>query len=183
MTKQATLALIATLALPIATSAKEQILCNHTGKPDVVITLGATRQFGRTLNCISGDLIADLTPCAPDGAYGLSAGTGSAPLVAVVNRWQDYVTHIGGVTSNFTNDHEIYFSAGFNSGPPSNTTINQNRAALGLPPIAGGDKIPDIQGYKELWSFSLSRLTGNAELKQENKAVISYTCRKTKAVL
>jgi hypothetical protein len=163
MTKQATLALVATLALPITTSAREQILCTHPGKPDVVITLGATRQFGRTLNCISGDFIADLTPCAPDGAYGLSAGTGSAPLVAVVNRWQDYMTHLGGVTSNFINDHEIYFSAGFNS-PLSNTTINQNRAAVGLPPIAGGDKIPDTGGYKEHWSFSLSRLTGKAEL-------------------
>lgn len=150
--------IVVTSALPITTSAKELILCSHPGQSDVVITLGAIRQFGRTLNCISGDFIVDITPCAPDGAYGLSAGTGSAALVAVVNRWQDYMTHIGGVTNNFFNDHEIYFSAGFNS-PQSSTTINENRAAVGLPPVAGGDKIPDGQGYNELWSFSLSRLT------------------------
>lgn len=182
MIKQALLALVAALAIPITTSAKELILCNCPGKPDIIITLGAVKQYGRTLNCISGDFISDLTPCAPDGAYGLSAGTGSAPLVAIVNRWQDFITHVGGVTSNFVNDHEIYFSACFNF-PPSDTTINQNRATVGLPPIAGGDKIPDNKGCEDLWSFSLSRLTGKAELKQEKKPVIAYSCRKSKAIL
>jgi hypothetical protein len=70
-----------------------------------------------------------------------------------------------------------------NSGTGNAARINQNRAAVGLPPIAGGDKISDNQGYEELWSFSLSRLTGKAELKQENKAAIAYSCSKTKAVL
>jgi hypothetical protein len=39
------------------------------------------------------------------------------------------------VASNFTNDHEIYFSAGFNF-PSSNKTINEYRAETGSPPIA-----------------------------------------------
>ena len=176
------LALIAIVGLPTAPSAKEQILCKHAEKPDVVITLGARRQFGRTLNCISGNFIVDLTPCAPDGSYGLSAGTGSAPLVAIVDLWQDYMTHLGGVTSNFTNDHKIYFSGGFNS-PLSNTTINQNRASNGLPPIPDENKIPEGQGYGELWSFTLSRLTGNAVLRVKDKVDFTYDCKKTKAIL
>jgi hypothetical protein len=185
--KASLLSLLAAAAVSVATSiaasAKEEILCRHPGKHEVVITLGATRQFGRVLNCISGDFIVNLTPCAPDGAYGLSAGTGSAALVAIVDRWQDYTTHVGGVASNFTNDHEIYFSAGFNF-PSSNKTINEYRAETGSPPIDGGDKAPDIQqGYKESWSFSLSRLTGEAELKQENTPAITYGCRKAKAIL
>jgi hypothetical protein len=93
MSKQATAVLIAILYLPVMATAKEQILCEIAGKPNVVITLGAKRQFGRILNCISGDFIVDLTPCAPNQGFGLSAGTGSAALVAVVNRWQDYATH------------------------------------------------------------------------------------------
>jgi hypothetical protein len=182
MRKQAALALFAILALPVTATAKEQILCENAGKPNVVITLGAKRQFGRILNCISGDFIADLTPCAPDQGFGLSAGTGNAALVAVVDRWQDYATHLGGVTGNFVKGHEIYFSGGFNS-PKSDTTINQNRASVGMPPIPGGDKIPDDEGYQELWSFSLSRLTGKAELKQKDKSNIAFSCRAAKAIL
>lgn len=175
-------AIIAVLALPSGLSAKEQILCTRVGGPDVVITLGARKQFGHVLNCISGNFTVDLTPCAPDGGYGLSAGTGSAPLVAIVDRWQDYISHLGGVTGNWTNDHEIRFSGGFNS-PASNTTVNQNRASVGLPPIPGGDKIPDNQGYQEHWSFTVSRLTGEATLKEKDKASFTYTCRKAKAAL
>ena len=182
MSKQVVAAFIAMVVLPTALSAKEQILCNHAGKPDVVITLGAREQYGRMLNCISGNFTVDLTPCAPDGGYGLSAGTGSAPLVAIVDRWQDYMSHIGGVASNFTNDHTIYFSGGFNF-PASDATINQNRANVGLPPIPGGDKIPDGQGYREAWSFTLSRLTGKAELKEKGKSVLKYNCKEANAIL
>lgn len=182
MSKQVATAFIAMVVLPTTLCAKEQILCSHTGRPDVVITLGANKQFGRILNCISGDFIADMTPCAPDGGYGLSAGTGSAPLIAIVDRWQDYATHTGGIASNFTNAHSISFSGGFNS-PTSDTTINQNRASAGLPPIPGGDKVPEGQGYEEFWSFTLSRLTGKAELKEKGKPVLTYNCRKANAIL
>ncbi|MGB3584829.1 MAG: hypothetical protein WBA40_27465 [Roseiarcus sp.] len=90
--EQVSTVLIAMVVLPTTLCAKEQILCSHTGRLNVVITLGASKQFGRILNCISGDFIVDMTPCAPDGGYGLSAGTGSAPLVSIVDRWQDYAT-------------------------------------------------------------------------------------------
>jgi hypothetical protein len=128
---------LASALTPASGSAKEQILCSHVGDSDIVITLGATRQFNRTLNCIQGNFVVDITPCAPAGAYGLSAPTGSAELVGVVDRWQDYARHNGGVTQHFVNDHEIYFSGGFTN--------------------AGS-------GYKKSWSFSVSRLTGAATL-------------------
>jgi len=81
----------------------------------------------------------DMTPCAPDGAYGLSAPTGSAELVGVVDRWQDYTNHSGGVVSHFANSETIYFTGGFNS--------------------------PDT-GLTDKWSFTVNRLTGHAELKE-----------------
>jgi hypothetical protein len=155
----------------------EQILCSRQGSSDVVITLNARRQFGRMLSCISGSFIADMTPCAPEGAFGLSAPTGSGALVGVVNRWQEYSDHNGGVASYARSPEQIAFSGGFNS-PSSDATVNQNRASVGLPPIPDGDKIPESQGYQELWSFTVSRLTGRAELAQPKKPTLVYVCKK-----
>jgi len=120
--------------------AKELILCRRAGSPDTVITLQASTQFNRTLDCIAGNFVTDMTPCAPNGAYGLSAPTGSAELVGTVDRWQDYADHLGGVVSHFVNADTIYFSGGFNS--------------------------PNNGGLTDNWSFTVNRLTGHAELKE-----------------
>jgi hypothetical protein len=37
-------------------------------------------KFSASLNCISGSFISDMTPCAPDGGFGLSYPTGDASL-------------------------------------------------------------------------------------------------------
>jgi hypothetical protein len=130
--------LIVITAIPA--SAKETILCRSSGSPDTVITLGASTQFNRTLDCIAGNFAADMTPCAPDGGYGLSAPTGAADLVGVVDRWQDYADHTGGVVSHYIKDETIYFAGGFNA--------------------------PGNGGLTDKWSFTLNRLTGQAELKE-----------------
>jgi hypothetical protein len=134
--------LVAQFVLTMATPApaKELILCHRHGSPDAIITLGATTQFNRTLDCLAGDFVADMTPCAPNGAYGLSAPTGSADLVRVVDRWQDYADHSGGVVAHFANAGTIYFAGGFNW--------------------------PDNGGLTERWNFTVNRLTGHAELKK-----------------
>jgi hypothetical protein len=139
--------------------AGEQILCTHAGESDVVIELQAKRQFNRILNCIHGDFIADMTPCAPNGGYGLSYPTGTAALSKVVDRWQDYSKHLGGVAQNYVNGHEIYFAGGFNS---SDT------------------------GFHLFWSFSANRLDGSAVLKRPGDVAFSepakpdtrYFCKK-----
>jgi hypothetical protein len=151
-------ALVSVVVLSLCASAsaqqsgpKEQILCNPLdGGHDVVIALADRREFGRMLNCISGYFIADLTPCAPAGAFGLSAPTGRGALLSVVDRWQDYARHFGGVTHSIVNARLIYFSGGFTR--------------------------PEM-GYKEIWSFSVDRLTANAELKISSE-VIFYKCKR-----
>jgi hypothetical protein len=130
--------LVLSAAGPSAT--QQLILCQRAGAPDTVITLRASKQFDRTLDCIAGDFVADMTPCAPNGGYGLSAPTGGAELVGVVNRWQDYADHMGGVVSHFANASTIYFGGGFNW--------------------------PDAGGLSDKWSFTVNRATGKAELKE-----------------
>jgi hypothetical protein len=136
--------------------AQQSILCTAHGKADVVITLQEKKQFGRTLDCISGDFITDLTPCAPDGAFGLSAPTGAAPMVKIVNRWQDYMSHDGGVTSHFISADKIYFSGGF---------------------VFDGE-------YKDVWTFTLNRFRGTAELQRgADKNLIPYMCHPKKPLM
>jgi hypothetical protein len=147
-------ALLATAAISASSFADEQILCTHPGRADAVITLQAMSRFNRVLDCISGDFISDLTPCAPNGAYGLSAPTGGADLVKIVDRWQDYMGFLGGVTSHFITPDKIHFAGGF---------------------VGGRNGY-----YEEHWSFTVSRLTGIGDLKETGKEPISYACRHKK---
>jgi hypothetical protein len=133
---------------------KDNIICrNKNGGSDVVVTLSDFKKFKRSFNCISGDFVVDLSGCAPNGAFGLHSPTGGADLVRVVDRWQDYVDHYGGITGNYVTKSEIYFSGGFNTP-------------------AGG--------YKEDWSFLISRLSGSAKLKKNDRLVGNYECSKAK---
>jgi hypothetical protein len=138
-----------------AALAKTLIICKGPlGAQPVDISIQDRKFLGRTIDCISGDFVSDMTPCAPPSGFGLSAPTGSADLVELVNRWQDYINHLGGVTGHYITPDKMAFSGGFNS--------------------------PDSGGYKEDWAFSINRLTGSAELKQDGKPSIAYTCSKAK---
>ena len=117
-----------------------------------MVTLHDTKFDGRWLDCVSGEFAADLTPCAPDGGFALSAPTGSASIVQIVDHWQDYAKHLGGVTSAFTTASEIHFDAGFNN--PG-------------------------KGLSRDWSFAVDRLTGRAVLTiAERKQPANFTCTK-----
>ncbi len=131
--------------------ASPPIICKAIAKEsDVIISLSSESKFGRALNCISGDFAVDLTPCAPSGAYGLSAPTGSADLIRVANGWRDFEDHIGGVVGSFVSADQLSFTGGF----------------------AG------INGYRQDWEFSVSRLTGNGQLKLGKDRAVKYRCSK-----
>ncbi len=93
----------------------ERIRCTAQGESPVAISLKSQRYAGRDLSCISGSFVADLTPCAPSKAFSLSAPTGPAAIVGVVDRWQDYARHDGGVVGYFKSHTTVAFTGGFNT--------------------------------------------------------------------
>lgn len=89
------------------------LLCKGDGNDNVYVHLNSKKQFGHVLSCVSGPFVADMTPCAPNGGYGLSAPTGSAALVGVVMRSQEYQRHLGGVTGFNRQGDDVTFTGGF----------------------------------------------------------------------
>lgn len=147
----AILAVIAALSSPsTAIAATQRLTCTAPRASAVTINLSSQRRFGRPLSCIDADFVADMTPCAPDGSFGLSAPTGAADLVRIVDRWQDYADHTGGVTSHFTTPRQIYFAGGWNSSE---------------------------SGFQEQWEFTVNRATKKALLKVEGRPAKAYACR------
>ncbi len=125
-----------TITLP--TQAASFLQCSAADKPDIVVELDAQDFEGSTLSCLSGgDFIADMTPCAPEGGFGLSYPTGSASLSAVVHRWQEYSDHHGGVV-------------GFTATPSSYGFLGGWMSSEG--------------GFEKQWSFEVNRLDGSAKL-------------------
>ena len=143
--------------------ASDIIRCYGRDDEIVTIILNSHTLFNHKLNCIEGNFIEDMTPCAPNNGYGLSYPTGSVKLSKIVFRWQDYGDHLGGVASSNIDETTIAFSGGFMS--PS--------------------------GYNDLWDFGIDRITGHGKLtlytrenqKTANKKTSDYNCKKVKKAL
>ncbi len=152
--KRLTIAL-ATLYLAAPAAAKDIIRCTSKNAPEVVMSLEARKMLNKTVSCISGEFIADMTPCATNGGYGLSHPTGSASLREIVSRWQDYGDHHGGVTHHFVTPEKIHFDGGWMS-----------------------------DSFKTQWSFTADRLTGRAKLViekgEDREGQYEYVCSRVK---
>jgi hypothetical protein len=143
--------ILTAIALTVAATSvrAEQIRCAADGQSPVVVSLKSQRYAGRDMSCISGSFVADLTPCAPSKAFSLSAPTGSASIVGVVDRWQDYAHHRGGVVGYFKSHTTIAFTGGFNS---------------------------PREGLKDDWSFTVDRQTRKGTLIRLGKPAAVYAC-------
>jgi len=121
-----------------AYSSNTGLVCSpKTGEDLIIIKFNETKKFGKFLNCINADFISDLTPCAPENGYGLSAPTGTVPLTSVVFDWRDYGSHHGGVVTHWLSSSKISFEGGFMSKD---------------------------NGYEKEWEFVIDRYTGKAIL-------------------
>lgn len=143
-------------ALSTAAAAAPIIDCESPGAEPVRLRLETDSFDGQPLSCIEGPFISDMTPCAPNGGWGLSAPTGIAPLTGLVYRWQDYTDHMGGVVGFFSTETRIRFSGGYNS-PQS--------------------------GFSEDWVFQVDRMTATGTLDIPGQAPVTYTCRKAEPLL
>ena len=140
---------LAAFALVSTPAWADAVRCVAPGAAPVTITLKARRFAGREMSCIAGDFVADLTPCAPRKAFSLSAPTGAAEIVGVVDRWQDYAGHAGGVVGYFKTHTTISFTGGFND-PAS--------------------------GLKDDWSFTVDRQDRSGLLTRKGRAATAFRC-------
>ncbi|OCI96869.1 hypothetical protein A6U86_14660 [Rhizobium sp. AC27/96] len=100
------------MALAAPADKPMHLLCKDDGSDTVYVHLNSRKQFGHVLNCVSGPFSTDMTACAPDGGYGLSAPTGTAALIGVVMRPKDYQRHLGGVTGFSRQGDDVTFTGG-----------------------------------------------------------------------
>ena len=149
MLKRIAVVAIALVAAAPAVAA-DVIVCKSPDYSDVLITINDSKRLGRMVSCIKGDFIADMTPCAPNGGYGLSYPTGNANLAKIVDRWQDYGGHLGGITGFSINRDAIKFDGGF---------------------FSSGN-------WSDRWRFSVNRLTGEAALQLNDDKELKFTCSK-----
>lgn len=122
-------------------------------KEEVVVTLNSFKKGEYTFNCLNSSFVFNMGGCAPDSSYALYGSTGRASLYKVIKRWQELSEYSSfGVVYNGVSDTEISFDAG---------------------------RIDEAKGLKSNWSFLVSRLTGNAELKTARGVIVNYNCVKT----
>lgn len=136
-------------------NAKAIIRCTAKGKGDITMTLNSERMLKRVVSCIKAEFVADMTPCAPNGGFGLSYPTGTASLARIVDRWQDFSDHMGGITGHHADATRISFDGGFFS------------------PGSGKGS-----GWSDQWTFTADRLTGEAKLTEGGKPDTIYSCTK-----
>lgn len=103
-----TIIVLATLIASNQCYANDIIRC-VAGEKKIDIAFESYDFNGEKLNCLFGSFLSDMTPCAPNGGFAVSAPTGTAPIVYTTSRWQDVRDEIGGVTQHWINSTQIYF--------------------------------------------------------------------------
>ncbi|WP_156427399.1 hypothetical protein [Novosphingobium sp. Fuku2-ISO-50] len=140
--------MIASASLATSAHAGELVQCSHADVADISISLGIRTGFGAALGCIKAPFAVDMTPCAPANGFGMSAGTGTAPLVGITHQWQGYMNHMGPVMG-FRMDESSYDFSGM---------------------FVGFGKLT------RQWDFHLSRITGKGVATVPGKAPVTYDC-------
>lgn len=109
------LAITAPLLLAFLTNAdaSSSIKCLSPNGSPITIRIESSKYQNEILNCIDGDFIYDLTPCAPNGKYALSRPTGSVDIVEVTESDKVMFNWNGGYTQSIVNSDEIFFGGGF----------------------------------------------------------------------
>ena len=89
--------------------------CKSATGEDFTIELFGESAFGR-MHCVKGLMIVDMTPCAPDGGWGLSYPTGTAGIAEVTPMWAVAARHFGGKFTATLGPEEFTATASFGEG-------------------------------------------------------------------
>ncbi len=126
------------------------ILCQGKEDSRLIVELWKPSTFGEPVHCIRADFIDDMTPCAPNGGWGLSEDTPSAELVAITSDWRTAHKHTAGKVTAIAGPRGIRFNAQRGEGVGNNLSYE--------------------------WKFSLQRLTGAALWYNGDGQKSAYTC-------
>lgn len=139
---------------PMLAADPEPVLlgCKSEKGEDFTIELFSPSPAG-PLHCVSGLLIPDMTPCAPDQGWGLSYPTGAANLASVTTLWAEADRHYGGKFTATLGPMEFSARSVFGEG---------------LEPDTGPDSY-DI-------SLTLDRTTGKGSYESGALGRVSFSC-------
>lgn len=91
------------------------LACRSATGEDFTIELFGETSFG-PMHCVKGLMIVDMTPCAPDGGWGLSYPTGRASIAEVTQMWAIAADHFGGKFTAILGPEEFTAIASFGQG-------------------------------------------------------------------
>ena len=123
------------------------------------IDLWKSSEFGEPMHCVFGTDLGDLTPCAPDGGYGLSRGTGSAGLIGFSSHWLAASDHFYGKFAAVLAPSEFFASATFGEGtlPSFDTSDADLLFLLQISRVTGKGKLRDENGLRQVSCEAIER--------------------------
>jgi hypothetical protein len=135
--------------IAIAQSGPSVIICTNDIGNEVLVETWKDSRFSEPLHCIHGNFVYDLTPCAPQGGWGLSSGFGRAGLSEVTQNWQTASNWPNGKVSAMVGALKITFKGGFGEG------------------LLGSEE--------HQWTFEIDRETGGGTLDRSSSQLDNLT--------
>lgn len=124
------------------------LTCQSEDDENFTIELFSRTSFG-PMHCIKGLLIVDMTPCAPDGGWGLSYPTGRANISETTQLWAIAARHFGGKFTATLGPEEFSATAVWGNGLEPNLENGSYDMTLKLNRINGlGEYISGELGTK-----------------------------------
>ena len=114
------------------------LACHSVTGEDLTIDLFASTPLV-AMHCVNGLMIVDMTPCAPDGGWGLSYPTGSAGIADVTTGWQLASQHYGGKLAAQIGPDRFTATAAFGEGLEPALTKGSYDMTISLDRTTGAD--------------------------------------------
>ena len=128
------------------------LACKSRVGENFTIELFGESKFG-PMHCVKGLWIVDMTPCAPDGGWGLSSPTGRAGIVEVTPMWAVAAGHFAGKFTATLGPEKFTAVASFGEGLE-----------------------PDLSKGSYDMTISLDRATGHGVYVSGEKGKVEFDC-------